>query len=97
MKNADRFKLAKASSMALVSMLVIIVTVISQGWRVSSDLRGEVKGLLFINSGFFQAIGVISFGIDPPASCKTNQKTHRYQLLSAVCSSEPSLSTSLSS
>lgn len=77
MDSADCLKLAKASSMALISMLVIVVTVISQGWRVPSDLRGQLKGSLFINSGFFQAIGVISFGIDPPASCKTNRKTYR--------------------
>lgn len=53
--------------MALISMLIIVVTVISQGWRVSSDLRGQLKGLLLINSGLFQAIGVISFGINSPS------------------------------
>lgn len=48
--------------MALVSMLIILVTVIAQGWRVPSDLRGQITNSLFINSGVFQAIGVISFG-----------------------------------
>lgn len=43
-------------------MLVIVVAVITQGFRVPSESRGEVKNLLFINSGFFQAVGVISFG-----------------------------------
>jgi solute carrier family 38 (sodium-coupled neutral amino acid transporter), member 11 len=43
-------------------MLVIIVTVITQGATVPSDLRGDLKGELFVNSGFFQAVGVISFG-----------------------------------
>jgi sodium-coupled neutral amino acid transporter 11 len=43
-------------------MLVIVVAVITQGFRVPSESRGEVKSLLFINSGFFQAVGVISFG-----------------------------------
>ena len=43
-------------------MLVIIITIVTQGARVPSDLRGDVKGLLFVNSGFFQAVGVISFG-----------------------------------
>jgi len=57
----DIAKLAKASALALLSMVVIVVTVIVQGFRVSSDLRGDVKGFIFINSGFFQAIGVISF------------------------------------
>jgi hypothetical protein len=58
-------QLAKASALALVSMLVIIITVITQGATVPSDLRGDLKGELFINSGFFQAVGVISFGKAP--------------------------------
>ncbi|KAK9580247.1 hypothetical protein V6Z90_008271 [Aspergillus fumigatus] len=57
----DIAKLAKASALALVSMLVIVVAVITQGFRVPSESRGEVKNLLFLNSGFFQAVGVISF------------------------------------
>jgi hypothetical protein len=43
-------------------MLIIILTVITQGATVPSDLRGDLRGELFINSGFFQAVGVISFG-----------------------------------
>ena len=43
-------------------MLVIIITVTTQGVRVPEDLRGDLKGELFVNSGFFQAVGVISFG-----------------------------------
>lgn len=46
-------------------MLVIITTVITQGVRVPADLKGHVKGSLLFNDGFFQAIGVISFGNDP--------------------------------
>ncbi|GAB7348275.1 hypothetical protein MBLNU459_g6258t2 [Dothideomycetes sp. NU459] len=57
----DIAKLAKASTMALVSMLVIIVTVITQGPRVPPEMRGPIKGSLLINNGVFQAIGVISF------------------------------------
>jgi len=57
----DIAKLAKASTLALISMLVIIVTVITQGVRVSSDLKGNLRGSLFIRNGVFQAIGVISF------------------------------------
>lgn len=59
---ANRSQLAKASALALVSMIVIVVTVITQGFRVPADSRGEIKSHLIINSGFFQAIGVISFG-----------------------------------
>jgi sodium-coupled neutral amino acid transporter 11 len=44
-------------------MLVIIVTVVTQGAIVDSELRGNLKGLLFVNDGFFQAVGVISFGM----------------------------------
>ena len=46
-------------------MLVIIITVITQGVRVPADLRGHVKGSLLVNDGVFQAIGVISFGTHP--------------------------------
>ncbi|KAF1991094.1 amino acid transporter [Aulographum hederae CBS 113979] len=57
----DIAKLAKASTLALISMLVILVTIITQGARIPSDLRGQLKGSIFINDGIFQAIGVISF------------------------------------
>lgn len=30
---------------------------------VDPDLRGDLKGILLVNDGFFQAIGVISFGM----------------------------------
>ena len=54
-------KLDKASTLALFSMLIILVTVITQGPLVPSDMRGPIKGSLLINDGAFQAIGVISF------------------------------------
>jgi hypothetical protein len=56
--------------MALISMLVIVIAVITQGFRVPSELRGDIKGFLFVNSGFFQAVGVISFGTIVPSSHK---------------------------
>ncbi len=56
-------QLAKASTLALLSMAVIVVAVFTQGFRVSPESRGDVKSLLFLNSGFFQAVGVISFGM----------------------------------
>jgi len=43
-------------------MLVIIITVITQGPRVPTDMKGNLKGSLLIESGVAQAIGVISFG-----------------------------------
>ena len=58
----DIAKLAKASTAALVSMIIIIITVVTNGPLVDQNCRGSTKGLLFVNSGFFQAVGVISFG-----------------------------------
>ncbi|KAL4763268.1 putative amino acid transporter [Aspergillus foveolatus] len=57
----DIAKLAKASTLALVSMAVIVIAVVTQGFRVPQDSRGDVKNLLLLNTGFFQAVGVISF------------------------------------
>lgn len=59
----DIAKLAKASTFALIGMVVIVVTVLIQGLLVSAEDRGEFSmPLLTINTGIFQAIGVISFG-----------------------------------
>lgn len=71
-------------------MLVIIVTVITQGARVSKDLRGDIKGSLFVRDGVFQAIGVISFGKDlesPLVLICTDWSQHLF----AVCSVFPPL------
>lgn len=57
----DIAKLAKASGFALVSMSVIIVTVITQAFRVPTESRGQLRGSLIIHTGIFEAIGVISF------------------------------------
>lgn len=62
-------QLAKASTLALISMAVIVVTVLVQGALVPEADRGQfTTPLLTVNSGIFQAIGVISFGtVCPPA------------------------------
>ncbi|KAH6897426.1 transmembrane amino acid transporter protein-domain-containing protein [Thelonectria olida] len=58
----DIAKLAKASTFALIGMLVIVVTVLIQGILTPSAERGSFSPqLLTFNGGFFQAIGVISF------------------------------------
>jgi len=58
----DIAKLAKASTLALISMMVILFTVITQGFLVPAEGRGTFsRPLLTINNGIFQAIGVISF------------------------------------
>lgn len=59
---ADKLQLAKASTLALISMLIIIITVLTQGPRVPSEMKGKLRGSILVNSGIFQAIGVISFG-----------------------------------
>ncbi|KFY14829.1 hypothetical protein V491_05890 [Pseudogymnoascus sp. VKM F-3775] len=65
----DISKLAKASTLALFSMLVIIGTVVTQGFSVPAELRGTFDLPLWtINVGIFQAIGVISFGLSPSPS-----------------------------
>ncbi|KAK3293451.1 uncharacterized protein B0H64DRAFT_345970 [Chaetomium fimeti] len=59
----DIAKLAKASTLAVVSMAVIVVTVVVQGAMVPAEERGSLKDwrMLVVNDGIFQAIGVISF------------------------------------
>lgn len=60
----DISKLAKASTLALVSMAVIVVTVVVQGALTPREARGSfTTPLLTVNSGISQAIGVISFGM----------------------------------
>ncbi|RYP48190.1 hypothetical protein DL769_011231 [Monosporascus sp. CRB-8-3] len=59
----DIAKLAKASTLALISMVVILVTVIVQSILAPPGARGSFSTpLLTVNSGIFQAVGVISFG-----------------------------------
>ncbi|KAM4066866.1 transmembrane amino acid transporter protein [Hirsutella rhossiliensis] len=58
----DIAKLAKASTLALIGMIVIITTVLTQAFLVPSEARGSFSTpLLTVNGGIFQAIGVISF------------------------------------
>ncbi|KAK7748061.1 hypothetical protein SLS53_001313 [Cytospora paraplurivora] len=57
-----RGKLAKASTLALISMVVIIITVLTQSVLTPAAERGSfTTPLLTVNTGIFQAIGVISF------------------------------------
>ncbi|ORY64096.1 vacuolar amino acid transporter 2 [Pseudomassariella vexata] len=58
----DIAKLAKASTAALISMIIILVTVLIQSALAPMEDRGSFSTpLLTVNSGIFQAIGVISF------------------------------------
>jgi sodium-coupled neutral amino acid transporter 11 len=42
-------------------MVIIIVTIITQSFRVPPESRGQLRGSILIHSGIFEAIGVISF------------------------------------
>ncbi|TVY42032.1 Vacuolar amino acid transporter, partial [Lachnellula subtilissima] len=58
----DIAKLAKASTLALISMIIILFTVVTQAFMVPKESRGEfTTPLLTLNNGIFQAVGVISF------------------------------------
>ncbi|PHH63131.1 hypothetical protein CDD81_6282 [Ophiocordyceps australis] len=58
----DIAKLAKASTFALIGMIVIVSTVLVQSLLVPAEARGSFDtALLTVNGGLFQAIGVISF------------------------------------
>ncbi|KAI1281818.1 transmembrane amino acid transporter family protein [Xylaria sp. FL0933] len=58
----DIAKLAKASTLALISMGIIVSTVVIQGALTPLADRGSfTTPLLTVNNGIFQAIGVISF------------------------------------
>lgn len=59
---SDSFKLAKASTMALISMLIILITVVTQGFTAPKESKGPIGDSLVASKGMFQAIGVISFG-----------------------------------
>lgn len=58
----DIHKLARASGLALVGMLIIVFAVLIEGPHVPPELKGNQGGKFsIIDSGIFQAIGVISF------------------------------------
>jgi len=58
----DITKLAKASALALISMVIIVYTVVTQGPEVPPSFRGTTVPVWPNGFGIFQAIGVISFG-----------------------------------
>uniref|UniRef100_A0A8H7Y803 Amino acid transporter transmembrane domain-containing protein n=1 Tax=Psilocybe cubensis TaxID=181762 RepID=A0A8H7Y803_PSICU len=58
----DIHKLARASGLALVGMLIIVCSVFIEGPHVPQELKGSQEGKFsIIEPGIFQAIGVISF------------------------------------
>lgn len=60
----DISKLAKASGLALISMLIIIIIVVFRGPSVDESFKGKISGWNYIISGgLFQGISVISFAL----------------------------------
>ncbi|RKF81671.1 Vacuolar amino acid transporter 2 [Golovinomyces cichoracearum] len=60
----DISKLAKASTMAMLSMIIIIFTVITQGALIAPESKDTPgSSLLKVKGEFFQAISVISFAL----------------------------------
>lgn len=58
----DIHKLSRASALALVGMIIIVISVLVERTHVTADLKGDPsKRFSIINPGIFQAIGVISF------------------------------------
>ena len=58
----DIHKLSRASGLALVGMFIIVISVLVEGPNVPPELKGDPsERFTFINTGIFQAIGVISF------------------------------------
>ena len=58
----DIHKLSRASGLALLGMLIIVVSVLVEGPHVTPDLKGDPsKRYSIISPGVFRAIGVISF------------------------------------
>ncbi|KZT08313.1 amino acid transporter [Laetiporus sulphureus 93-53] len=55
-------KLARASILALLGMLIIVASVLAEGPRVPAELKGDPSArFTVIEPGVFRAIGVISF------------------------------------
>lgn len=58
----DIHKLARASGLALVGMVIIVASVVIESPAVKPELKGDPsKRFSFVGPGIFQAIGVISF------------------------------------
>ena len=65
----DIHKLARASALALVGVVIIVASVLVEGPHVPPELKGRQDGKFsIIAPGVFQAIGVISFAFGGFAS-----------------------------
>ncbi|KAI0356291.1 amino acid transporter [Trametes cingulata] len=94
----DIHKLSRASGLALVGMIIIVMSVLIEGPKVDSDLKGDPSArFTFLGDGVFQAIGVISFAfvchhnslliygsLRTPTLDRFNKVTHISTLISLV-------------
>lgn len=65
----DIHKLSRASGLALIGMIIIVISVLIEGPKVSSELKGDpTKRFSILGDGVFQAIGVISFAFGKSSS-----------------------------
>lgn len=80
-------------------MAIIIITVLVEGPTLSPDLKGETSAFTIIDSGFFEAVGVISFAyvchhntlliygsLAMPTIDRWNQVTHISMAISVIAS-----------
>ncbi|KAF8070129.1 amino acid transporter [Lyophyllum atratum] len=95
----DIHKLSRASGIALIGMLIIVISVIIEGPHSAPELRGDPsKRFTFVQPGIFQAIGVISFAfvchhnslliygsLRTPTLDRFAKVTHISTLISLVC------------
>ncbi|CAH7672267.1 transmembrane amino acid transporter protein-domain-containing protein [Phakopsora pachyrhizi] len=102
----DISKLSKASGLALVSMVVIVLSVGVGGPMVDPKMRGDDRlRFSFIEPGFFEAVGIISFAfvchhnsllifdsLKKPSLDRFDRLIHFSTLISIVASLSMSLS-----
>ncbi|KAG6811900.1 hypothetical protein H0H92_005358 [Tricholoma furcatifolium] len=95
----DIHKLSRASGIALIGMVIIVVSVIIEGPHVTPELKGDPnERFTIIGPGIFQAIGVISFAfvchhnslliygsLRTPTLDRFAQVTHISTFISLVC------------
>lgn len=73
----DIHKLSRASALALIGMIIIVVSVIVEGPQAKPELKGDPsKRFTILGPGVFQAIGVISFAFGMSIAAVAILRTH---------------------
>ncbi|KAJ3520402.1 hypothetical protein NMY22_g12774 [Coprinellus aureogranulatus] len=82
----DIHKLSRASGLALVGMCIIVISVLIEGPHVPPELKGNpTERFTLINSGIFQAIGVISFAFGTHSASSPNGTITDWTSFTIVC------------